>query len=108
MDRELLILGGGPAGLACAMELSRRGRASTIVERDDQVGGLAKTLRIVEGVPIALLLGACVALAGGGEAAMGYMRAAAAQLHTPAHYIGAVKATRSIGSPESSTPEKAP
>ena len=49
MDSDILILGGGPAGLACAMELSRRGRPSTIVEKDEQVGGLAKTLRIVEG-----------------------------------------------------------
>jgi len=49
MDPDILILGGGPAGLACAMELSRKGRPSTIIEKDDQVGGLAKTLRIVEG-----------------------------------------------------------
>ena len=46
---ETLVLGAGPAGLACAMELSRKGRACTVVERDDQIGGLAKTLRIVEG-----------------------------------------------------------
>jgi protoporphyrinogen oxidase len=49
MDPDILILGGGPAGLACAMELSRKGRHSTIVERDEQVGGLAKTLTIREG-----------------------------------------------------------
>jgi protoporphyrinogen oxidase len=46
---QILILGAGPAGLACAMELSRKGIHSTIVERDEQVGGLAKTLRITEG-----------------------------------------------------------
>jgi protoporphyrinogen oxidase len=44
-----LILGAGPAGLACAMELSRKGRQATVVERDDQIGGLAKTLTIREG-----------------------------------------------------------
>lgn len=41
---DTLIIGAGPAGMSCAMELHRAGRACTIVERDDQVGGLAKTL----------------------------------------------------------------
>lgn len=45
----ILILGAGPAGLACAMELSRKGYKATVVERDDQIGGLAKTLTIREG-----------------------------------------------------------
>lgn len=49
MEPEILILGAGPAGLACAMELSRKGKKSLIVERDDQVGGLAKTLTMREG-----------------------------------------------------------
>ncbi len=49
MDSDILILGAGPAGLACAMELSRKGRPCTIIERDEQVGGLAKTLTIREG-----------------------------------------------------------
>ena len=48
-DPPILILGGGPAGLACAMELSRRGRQSTIIEKDEMVGGLAKTLTFREG-----------------------------------------------------------
>ena len=46
---ETLVLGAGPAGLACAMELSRRGRRCSIVERDAQIGGLAKTLTVKEG-----------------------------------------------------------
>lgn len=46
---QILILGAGPAGLACAMELSRKGIRSTIVERDELIGGLAKTVRITEG-----------------------------------------------------------
>ena len=46
---EILVLGAGPAGLACAMELSRKGKACTVVERDQQIGGLAKTLTITEG-----------------------------------------------------------
>lgn len=46
---ETLVLGAGPAGLACAMELAREGRRCTVVERDQQIGGLAKTLTVREG-----------------------------------------------------------
>jgi protoporphyrinogen oxidase len=46
---EFLILGAGPAGLACAMELSRKQKRATVIERDEQIGGLAKTLTIREG-----------------------------------------------------------
>jgi protoporphyrinogen oxidase len=46
---EILVLGAGPAGLACAMELSRKGKTCTVVERDEQIGGLAKTLTVREG-----------------------------------------------------------
>ncbi|MCR9247025.1 MAG: FAD-dependent oxidoreductase [bacterium] len=49
MNPETLILGAGPAGLACAMELSRKGRNSIVIEKDGQIGGLAKTLRIKNG-----------------------------------------------------------
>jgi len=49
MDDEILIVGAGPAGLACAMELNRSGRRSVVIERDAEVGGLAKTLLIREG-----------------------------------------------------------
>jgi protoporphyrinogen oxidase len=42
---DVLILGGGPAGMAAAMELVRAGRHPLIVEKDAQVGGLAQTLR---------------------------------------------------------------
>ncbi|MCB9878571.1 MAG: NAD(P)-binding protein [Planctomycetes bacterium] len=51
---EVLVLGAGPAGLACAMELSRKGRKSFLVERDAQIGGLAKTLTIREGEDVFL------------------------------------------------------
>ncbi len=44
MHSDVLILGGGPAGMAAAMELSRAGRTCTVVEKANQVGGLAKTL----------------------------------------------------------------
>jgi protoporphyrinogen oxidase len=54
MEPDILILGAGPAGLACAMELSRKGRKCHVVEKDDQVGGLAKTLTIREGADVFL------------------------------------------------------
>lgn len=41
---SILILGAGPSGMAAAMELSRAGRAVTVIEKEPQVGGLAKTL----------------------------------------------------------------
>lgn len=52
MRANVLILGGGPAGMATAMELSKAGQSCTVIEKADQVGGLAKTLvfREPEGV----------------------------------------------------------
>jgi len=49
--REILLLGAGPAGMACAMELANAGKAKDlrIIEREDSVGGLAKTLSFKEG-----------------------------------------------------------
>lgn len=45
---ETLIIGAGPAGLSCAMELSKAGKDFIIVERSDIVGGLAKTYSFKE------------------------------------------------------------
>lgn len=42
---KILILGAGPAGLAAAMELTRANKKFTIVEKESQLGGLAKTLK---------------------------------------------------------------
>jgi glutamate synthase (NADPH/NADH) small chain len=41
--RRVAILGGGPAGLAAAHELRRRGHACTILERKAELGGLNTT-----------------------------------------------------------------
>lgn len=49
MRQEIVIIGAGPAGMACAMELYRAGKSSLVVEKDSQVGGLAKTLIFQEG-----------------------------------------------------------
>jgi protoporphyrinogen oxidase len=46
---EILILGAGPAGMACAMELFKANKKATIIEKDDAIGGLAKTLSFKEG-----------------------------------------------------------
>jgi protoporphyrinogen oxidase len=41
----VLIVGAGPAGLTAAYELSKLGRRSTLLEADDQVGGLSRTVK---------------------------------------------------------------
>ena len=45
-QEQILILGAGPAGMACAMELHKAGERFTVVEKDEQVGGLAKTYQM--------------------------------------------------------------
>lgn len=43
MKDDILILGAGPAGMAAALELSKAKKQFTLVEKAEQVGGLAKT-----------------------------------------------------------------
>ncbi|MGH7906874.1 MAG: glutamate synthase subunit beta, partial [Candidatus Binataceae bacterium] len=38
--KSVAVIGSGPAGLACAQQLSRAGHQVTLYERDDRVGGL--------------------------------------------------------------------
>jgi len=47
--KEIIILGGGPAGMACSMELYKNRYKSIIIEKDFKIGGLAKTLEFREG-----------------------------------------------------------
>ena len=40
--RRVAIIGSGPAGLAAAQELARRGHSVTVFEKDDRIGGLLR------------------------------------------------------------------
>lgn len=43
-QKPVVIIGAGPAGLTAAYELSKRGRVSTVLEADDVVGGISRTV----------------------------------------------------------------
>ena len=44
-QKPIIILGGGPAGLAAAYELAKKGRKIVVMEKENQVGGLSATLK---------------------------------------------------------------
>jgi len=44
-SEPIYILGAGPAGLAAAYTLTQQGQSVVVVERDDRVGGLAKSIK---------------------------------------------------------------
>jgi len=44
-NKETLILGAGPAGLAAAFELHKAGRSLTIIEKNREIGGLSRTFQ---------------------------------------------------------------
>ena len=44
MGRDVVIVGGGPSGLAAAYEAAGHGAAVSVFERLDIVGGLARTI----------------------------------------------------------------
>ncbi len=59
----------------------------------------APKLLVLEGLPIALLLGACAALAWQAGAVMRYTQATADALHAPAAYVRAVMAAEPVPNP---------
>jgi protoporphyrinogen oxidase len=48
-ERPVLVLGGGPAGLTAGYLLAKAGKPVIVVEAEDQVGGIAKTVVDSEG-----------------------------------------------------------
>lgn len=44
MKARVLVIGAGPAGLTAAVELGRHGVACQVLEADDQVGGISRTV----------------------------------------------------------------
>lgn len=48
IETETLIVGAGPAGMACAMELSKKDKQFIVLDKQSVVGGLAKTYTFVE------------------------------------------------------------
>ena len=46
--KETIILGAGPAGMSCALELSHAKKECVVVEKDSRVGGMAKTFEFVD------------------------------------------------------------
>jgi protoporphyrinogen oxidase len=42
-DAPIVIIGAGPAGLTCALELARQGVPTLVVDADSRVGGIAQT-----------------------------------------------------------------
>ena len=43
-DPSVVIIGAGPAGLTAAFELMKQGHTSTVIEADDIVGGISRTV----------------------------------------------------------------
>ncbi|MBI4279285.1 MAG: FAD-dependent oxidoreductase [Armatimonadetes bacterium] len=41
---QIVVIGAGPAGLCAALELARHGLAAVVLDRNDRVGGLARTI----------------------------------------------------------------
>ncbi len=44
-EKQIVIIGAGPAGLTAAIELLKRGRHVTVLEATDRIGGISQTVR---------------------------------------------------------------
>lgn len=65
-------------------------------------------LRVVEGIPLAILLGCCVALTVNADSVMRYMQSTANSLYAPDDYIDTVLTTRSLPYPTQKQEGKTP
>ncbi len=43
MKKEIIVLGAGPAGISAAFELSKTGKNALVIEKNKEIGGLART-----------------------------------------------------------------
>ena len=43
-NRKVVVIGGGPAGLTASYQLSKAGVKSVVLEKDQTVGGISKTV----------------------------------------------------------------
>ena len=55
VSKSIAIVGAGPAGLACARELSRRGYRVTVFERDAAAGGILRYALAADRFPVTIL-----------------------------------------------------
>jgi heterodisulfide reductase subunit A len=66
INHDALVIGGGLAGLTAALELADQGFAVHLVERERELGGMARRLqRTLEGIEFAALLAGAAARAAG-------------------------------------------
>jgi len=90
-------------GLLALLALTRSGIRHFWARQDSS----APQLRVLEGLPIALLLGACVLLTVYAQPVMRYTTATANALHAPATYIRAVFEAAPIAAPQPAHPGSA-
>lgn len=88
------------SGLLAATALLRVGMSQLWAPQ----GRPAPRLRVIEGLPVALLLAGCVLLTVRGEPVLAYVRATADALHQPRQYTGAVLAAQPVRRPAEARP----